>query len=320
MSHHPASVEVLDSVDRLLHGLAALGVLGALATGVVAESPALAAAAGLDHRVVRAAHGAFGAAAVAAWVLHGVRLCLAWLGGESTWGLMPRWRDLGAFGRALGWGLGLARERPAWGRFSYRERVPYGLQLVLLPALAGTGWLVAHPAWGVGLLGAQGLVQVAALHAAGGALLVPVVLWHLFFAHGQPGALFWNGAWIHGRAPWWRVERLRPGWARELGTSVTPVAGAAATVDVEALLDRGNRAAREHRWAEAEAAYREALEVYPGYAQALFNLGVVRARAGDRRGAREALESFVAKDPFGPAADRAREVLRQLGEEDESRG
>ncbi|MHB8767008.1 MAG: tetratricopeptide repeat protein, partial [Deferrisomatales bacterium] len=152
-----------------------------------------------------------------------------------------------------------------------------------------------------------------AVHAGAGSLLVPVLLWHLYFAQLHPAALSWRAPWLGGRVAWDQAEHRWPAWTRRWAESLGPGPEAEpAAPSVEALLEAGNRAARTGRFADAEAAYQEALRVYPGYSQALYNLGAARLRAGDPAGAREALERFLGQDPFSPVAARARELLAGL--------
>jgi tetratricopeptide (TPR) repeat protein len=240
-------------------------------------------------------------------------VCLAWLEGRTPLGLLLRPADLWALVRGLAWNLRIAGEPPWLGRFSYRERLPYTALLVGVPVLGVTGWAVSHPAAAFRALGAQGLLAAAQVHAAAGALLIPFLVWHLYFAHLQPGVLFWNGAWLTGQSPWARVAALRPGWARELAAQTAPATDRSQEApSVESLLETGNRAAREGRLDAAEEAFLEALRLYPAYSQALFNLGVVRSRRGDRAGAAAALERFLEADPFGPVSGRARALLEEL--------
>jgi len=314
VSAAPQRVEVLDPVDRWLHLAVAVGALGALATGPALESPPLAAAWGISPEMAGGLHGGCAGLTLLAWGLHLVRICLAWLEGRNPTGLLLRPRDVSAALSAVAWQAGVGGKRPPVGRFSYRERVPYCAFLLALPLLGGTGWLVGHPQAAVGLLGGSGLLGAAQAHSAVGALLLPLVLWHLYFAHFQPGTLFWNGAWLTGRSPWFRVARVRPEWAAELRGDLDPMGkGEPEAPSVEALLEMGNVAAREGRHPEAEAAFLEALRLYPGYSQALFNLGIVRRRSGDGAGAIEALTRFLEQDPFSPVASKARELLRELG-------
>ncbi len=313
MSRAPERVELLDPVDRWLHLAAVLGLLGALGSGPFLEAPGRLPAGSGGAAGMAALHGWCAAAALAGWAFHLVRVCLAWLEGRNPWGLVPRVADLRALVQALSWSLGLGRRGPEAARFSYRERLPYAVFLAVVPTLALSGWAVAHPARAAAI-GPDGLVSAAALHGALGACCVPFLLWHVYFAHFQPAALFWNGAWLTGRAPWARVAAMRPDWARELeGGLLAEEQPLEQAASVESLLEAGNRAAREGRYGEAAAAYEEALQLYPGYSQALFNLGLVRARGGDRSGAAAALRSFLEQDPFNPVAGRARDLLRELG-------
>lgn len=316
MSSVPARVEILDPVDRWLHLGAALGGLGALATGPLLESPSLAAGWGLGRGAVAALHGWCAGALLLAWALHLTRVCLAWLEGRTPLGLLLRPADAVALIRSLAWNLRLVRESLHAGRFSYRERFPYTTFLFAVPVLGATGWAVSHPAAAFRILGGPGLLSVAQVHAAVGVVVLPFVVWHVYFAHLQPGALFWNGAWLTGQSPWARVAALRPGWARELAAEAVPASDRGEEApSVESLLEAGNRAAREERFDDAERAFQEALRLYPAYSQALFNLGVVRSRKGDRAGAIVILERFLEADPFGPVSGRARQLLDALHRE-----
>lgn len=313
MAGVPAHVEIMDPVDRWLHLAVAVGVTGALVSGPFLESPALTRRVGAEAANIGAFHGGCAFVALMAWAFHLVRVCLSWLEGRNPLGLLPRPGDLAGLMRGIAWNLGIVSERPRYGRFSYRERVPYGMFLVALPLLILTGWAVAHPGQAV-RVGPRVLLIAASVHSATGLLVVPFLLWHLFFALLQPKALYWNGSWLTGRAPWARVEGMRPDWAREIAEEITPesLPEIEEAPSVEVLLERGNREAVGGRFPEAERAYEEALHLYPGYSQALFNLGVVRSRAGNVSGAIQALEEFLKQDPFSQMAPKAREVLQEL--------
>ncbi len=313
MSLRPAFLEVLTPVDRWTHLAAAVGVLGALTTGPLIETPSLARAVGLSGGAATA-HGVFATLAAAAWILHLVRVCLEWLEGRNPWGLVPRPSDAADLARALVRGPDPGRER-----YSYRERLSYAAFLVAVPALVATGWAVGHPAAAVVALGPDGLLATARVHAAVGGLALPAVLWHLYFAVLAPEKLWWNPGWLTGRVPWSLARRAWPGWTARIEAELAPAGDRQPdeVPSVQDLLEAGNRAARTGDLTAAAAAFQEALDLYPGYPQARFNLGVALLRAGDRDGARDALLGFLEQDPFGPAADRARELLaRELGEVD----
>ena len=307
-------VRLLEPADVWIHGAVALGALGALLSGPLLESPQLAGDLGLSIEAAVWIHRLAALAVLVAGCVHVVRVCIRWLTGGNPWGLVPSPTDLGEFGRALAWGLFLRRTPPRYGRYSYRERVSYAAFAAGVWILLATGWASGHPGAAFGVVGPEGLLLAARLHAAAGLLLVPFLVWHLYFAHFQPGVLPWNGAWLTGWQGWERVERVRPGWAQVLAGEplAEPAAPQPEKASVESLLEIGNRAAREGRYAEAEAAYVQALTHYPGYSQALFNLGVVRSRAGDAEGARDALTRFLEQDPFSPVAQRAQQILADL--------
>ncbi|MBI5018060.1 MAG: tetratricopeptide repeat protein [Deltaproteobacteria bacterium] len=313
-------VRVLEPADLWAHGAAAMGTVAALLTGPLLHAPALAGRLGLSLAAAGTIHAAAAAIAGAGAALHLTRVCLAWLGGHETVGLLPSRADLRELLDALAFGAYLRPSPPVWGRYSYREKVPYLAFGLGLPLSFATGYAVGFPEATVGLFGPRMLLTLASVHEAVGLVLVPFLLWHLFFAQLQPGALFWNSAWLTGREPWSRVVRTRPGWAASL-TAAPEVGPAepeavAEALSVEHFLSEGNRAARDGRYDEAEAAYREALSLYPGYSQALFNLGVACARGGKPDRAREALTRFLEQDPFNPVAPKARQILEEIGGSD----
>jgi len=301
--------EILDPVDRWLHLAAILGFAGVLASGPLLQSPRLAAQLHLGRPLLVGLHGACGGLLFALWSFHLVRVCLAWLEGKNPTGLLPRPSDLGALFSTVVRGPAAAK----LGRFSYRERLPYLFFLLAIPLLGVSGWTVSHPATAVGLLGGPGLLQVAGLHAALALLCIPALVWHLYFALVQPGMLYWNPAWLTGRLDWAKVQTVYPEWAAALVPDLSPATGEEEEDrSVESLLAAGNAAGRRGDFAEAAECYREAVERYPGYGQAWFNLGVVLARSGDSAGARQALEQFLRHDPFGPMAGKARQLLAEL--------
>lgn len=309
----PARVEILDPVDRCLHWAAMVGFIGALASGPFLESPALLQPLPVGRNLIGGIHGICGALAALAWAGHLARGTLLWLEGRNPWGLLLRPGDAVAVGKMVAWCTRLSRTPPRRDRFSYRERASYACFLVLFPLLVLSGWVVAHPLRAVPVLGPQPLLSLAALHAAAGILSLPMLLWHLFFAHFQPGVLPWNGSWLTGKETWRRIEWVRPEWAEVLRADVIVADEQSEAPSVEELLEAGNRLAREGKYAEAAASYQEALAHYPGYGQALFNLGVVQYRTGEVEQARQSLEQFLKQDPFGPAAPRARSLLADIG-------
>lgn len=312
----PPIVEIFDPIDRIVHGAGMMGLIGAILTGPFLEFPGLAKSLGLQFMPAPGVHPIFAMIAVLAWAIHLVRVCIHWLSGESTTGLLFRFRDLSDMGKALLWGAFVGNKPQKLGRFSYKERIPYTVLIFVLPMLALSGFSVAHPAGSLALLKGSGLLFMADLHTNAVLFILPFILWHIYFAHFQPEILFWNGAWLSGKAKFDRIERLRPAWAAEFMDAVEPEESAKPKApNVEDILAAGNLAAREGKYQDAEKAYLDALAHYPGYSQALFNLGVVRRRAGNTSGARESFSQFLEQDPFNPLAAKAKESLEALEKE-----
>lgn len=318
MAHAPAHVEIFDPIDRWIHGAAMAGVTGALLTGALVQSSSLGRAVGLGAGVLTLVHGSLAAAALTAWVLHLARVLLQWLESGSRWGLLLRPGDFLEMARGAAWGFGFGRTPPRRGRFNYRERFSYTLFVLALPLMAVSGLAVGQPARFHGLLGNGGLMAAASLHAGLGLWLVLVLAWHLYFALLQPGMLWLNLSWVTGRLDWEKVERVRPDWAAEILGGFTdgadaPPAEPDEAVSAEDLLNQGNAAAHQGKYRVAVQFYDQALALYPGYSQALFNLGVALTRLNERERAREVLQHYLAEDQFGPMSGQARMLLRRLG-------
>jgi len=318
----PSAIEIFDPISRLLHAAGLVGLMGALATGPFLEFPSLAKSLGLKIMPAHGVHSVFALAAVLAWAIHLARVCIRWLSGETTTGLLFRAGDAADLVKALLWGLFARKEPPRLGKYSYREKLPYTTFIFALPVLLLSGFPLAHPKSSMGLLGGDGLLFAADLHSNTALFLMPLLVWHVYFAHFHPEVLFWNNAWITGKTKFDKIERLRPAWAEEFLSDDEPDESAKSKApNVEDILAVGNAAAREGRYAKAEAAYLDALAHYPGYSQALFNLGVVRRRAGKYEEAAAAFKQFLDQDPFNPLAVKAKESLKELegsgGESDE---
>jgi cytochrome b subunit of formate dehydrogenase len=309
----PQKVEVLDQIDLILHFFAIVAVVMALATGPFLQLPGLSS---VDPASFGFTHGAAGIIGLLVWVFHFSRVTIEWLEGRSPWGLLPGIKDVKEMlrGTASGFGAGAPPQR---GRFSYRERFSYAGFVLAAPLMVVTGYIVGHPTRFSGLLGPSGVMGAATLHSALGLLILLPLVWHLYFALFQPGMLWINGSFITGKTTFERVLRVRPDWARSIIEEITaglepPKEPENEEVTVESLLEKGNQAAREGQYKVACYHFLKALELYPGYSQALYNLGVVLKKSGDTKRSIMVLEKFLKQDPFGPASGKARELIDEM--------
>ena len=316
----PASVEIFDPINKWIHILAIVGTIFALATGPLLHFPTLAKSLGVETGLLSIFHGLFGFSAFGAWLLHLAKLCVDWLEGLTPVGLIPRPADLPQFFKSILWQVGVVKDAPAYGRFGYKERFSYALFFLLVPVMAVTGFAISNPARLSTLLGPGVLMNAVSIHLALGLFFALCLVWHLYFSMFQPAALWFNYSWITGRAPFSRAWRMRRGWAeeivKELNQGLEPGEEPVdESVSVEELLERGNSAALEGRYKEAALHFVKALELYPGYSQALYNLGVSLYKAGDKKRAEIVLKKYLAQDEFGAPAPKARELINRIENE-----
>lgn len=204
------------------------------------------------------------------------------------------------------------------GKYAPEEKGDY-LAVVAWSTLAVvTGILLRWPGR-LGIPGAGAYAWLRVVHAGcGAALSVHILLVHL------PGRwlrspIALRSAVFSGSVPL-EVAETRPGWVAELVASgaLVPVPVEAPTeshresVQVRDLLEDGNVFAQKGLYAEACAAFEEALRLFPDYSQARFNLAVARMRGGQPELAAEQFRVFIQSDPFNPMAAKARELLEEI--------
>ena len=308
--------------QRVQHALLVLTIGGALASGLVLDRPFAAGASSARLWHVVAGFGAIGLLAYHLLYLavRGYVESIGWAGFPLRWS-RGDFEDVLAGVRHL---FGGAPAPRAAGEYRPSQKVLYWWTLVALAMLGATGS-------GVGFWARFGslplLPQLAGVHRGCALVLLATVLWHLY------GVLTWEGrwwpewSWVTGELAAGKAGVKRPGaWQRHLGEeSARADSGASPAPEdkarerqaqekaqVQEELEKGNRFALEERYVEALYHYRLALELYPDYSQARYNMARVLARMGEREMAREAYRQFLAADPFHPLARKAQEAIREL--------
>lgn len=205
------------------------------------------------------------------------------------------------------------------GKYSSGERGDYVAILAWTIPVAATGLVLRWPGR-FGVPGPQVYAWVRVLHAAFGAAWTVHILVHHVPGRWLRASGAQRNSIIYGYVPL-DVALSRPGWIDALVREgiLVPVPEERVPEDVResgrarAALEEGNRLAREGRYEEACAGFEEALRLYPEYSQARFNLGVARLRQGKRDEAAEQLRKFLEDDPFNPMAERAKQLLEDIG-------
>lgn len=308
--------------QRAQHGLLLLAIGGALFSGLASGRPFEAGGSSIRTWHLLAGFGAIGILGY-----HLLYLAVRGYVESRGWAGFPlRWSD-GDFASVLAGTrsvLGGAAAPPEADEYRPTQKAFYWWTLTALALLGASGVCVGF--WG--RFGSLALLpQLAALHRGCALLLLVSILWHLY------GVLTWEGrwwpewSWITGSLAAEKAMVKVPGaWRRHLGEEAARAdAGVGVAPEekarerqsqekaqVQEELEKGNRFALEERYVEALYHYRRALELYPDYSQARYNMARVLARMGEREMAREAYQQFLAADPFHTLARKAQEAIREL--------
>lgn len=310
----PESVPRFTVNQRVQHGMSILIGIALVVSAVVSvltRSPAWIA----SHRYAGIAACGFFSFHVAYLVLIGIRHDVS----AEHVAFLP-------FGREweyLAWKSG--RDNPV-GKYEPAEKGDYLAILVLSLLVLATGVLLSWPS-ALGIPGRAAMEWTRVIHAAMAAAWVLHVFGnhaaHRWFASPRE----FRKSIYTGKVPLGLAER-RSGWVAELERQriLIPIPEEAVPEDaaqsrqVRDFLEEGNRQAREGRYAEASAAFEEALRLLPDYAQARFNLAIARMKEGRNDLAEEQFRLFITSDPFNPMASRAKELMDSIRRQADGKG
>jgi len=162
---------------------------------------------GIGERLRSVIHRVAGVVLIGAGIYHVFYAAATREGRRLLRDFAPRPRDVfDAWGTMLYY-LGLSKERPQFGRFSYAEKAEYWA-LVWGTALMGVTGVMLWAKVGVGNLLARWWVDVAtAVHFYEAILAtLAIVVWHFYQVFFDPDVYPMNGAWWDGKMP---VEHYR---------------------------------------------------------------------------------------------------------------
>jgi len=148
---------------------------------------------GLIHRVA-------GIALIAAGVWHVGYLALTAEGRQLFRDLLPRRRDLTDPWAVLRYNLGLAREKPKFGRFSYIEKSEYWALVWGTVLMGVTGAILWFENTSMGLFTKLGFDISRTVHFYEAILAtLAIIAWHFYFVIFNPDVYPMNLAWLTGR-------------------------------------------------------------------------------------------------------------------------
>ncbi len=320
MSAVSGGIPRMSAHQRVQHGFLALAFAGALVTGLGFSGGA---------GPARSWHFLCGFTLLLLLAYHLLYLAVRGYVESSGWSAFPlRWSGAdwaAAAGEARRVVAG-AVARPEAGEFRASQKALYWWTLCASFALGFTGVVVGY--WET--FGSLALLpSLAAAHRGLGLLCASVVLWHLYGVLTWEGGWWPEGSWLTGELDAAKARLKVPGaYRRHLEEQAERAAEGRVVMpderirerhlqekeQVQTELEQGNRFALEERYIEALHHYRRALELYPGYSQALYNTARVLERMGERDMARENYRQFLEADPFHPLARKAQQAIRDLSE------
>jgi len=192
--------------ERLQHAALALSFILLVVTGFMLRYPD----AGWVEAIRDLSRGAFtarsllhrfgGVVMLAAGVWHIGYLLFSPAGRSLFRELLPAWRDLTDPWKVLRYNLGLTREKPRFGRFSYIEKAEYWALIWGALLMGATGAVLWFENTSMGLLTKLGFDIARTIHFYEAVLAtLAILVWHLYFVIFNPDVYPMNLAWLTGR-------------------------------------------------------------------------------------------------------------------------
>jgi len=204
---------------RLQHILLTLSILVLMATGLPLRfadssfaSGAISLFGGLES--ARLMHRIAAVGLITTWTWHLLYLIFRWAkAGWSfkSWTMLPTKKDAEDFGVTMKGYLGLTKEEPKFGRYTFRSKVDYLAEYWGLPVMVLSGFVLWFPlyfssrlsdtAWGIAII-AHGYEATLALLA--------IICWHLYNVHFSPNVFPMSKIWLKGTISRAEMAREHP--------------------------------------------------------------------------------------------------------------
>jgi len=182
---------------------------------------------GMGEKLRSITHRVAGVIMVGAGIYHLFYLAVAREGRRLIRDFAPARKDAFDVWGTMRYYLGLSREKPQFGRFSYAEKAEYWALFWGAALMAITGIMMWAKVW-VGNLLARWWVDVTtAVHFYEAILAtLAILVWHFYQVFFDPDVYPMNWAWLDGKMP---VERYR----EELGLDAEALAEAEGKAEAE---------------------------------------------------------------------------------------
>ncbi len=198
----------MTGAERLQHGMLMASFIVLAVTGfmlhypdawwvkhIVRLSPVVFELRSLLHRVAAVVM-------VASALIHVLYILFSDRGKRFVLDMLPRRQDVFDVIGAIKYGLGMAKEKPKFGRFSYIEKSEYWALVWGTVVMTATGVVMWMENTFIGLFTKLGWDIARTVHFYEAWLAVlAIVVWHLYFVIFNPDVYPMNAAWITGTLP-----------------------------------------------------------------------------------------------------------------------
>ncbi len=192
--------------ERVQHALLVLSFVALVVTGFMLRYPEAWWVVAIRNTSNRAfewrgwAHRIAGVAMLAGGAWHVWYLAFTRSGRSLLRDLLPKWRDVTDPWGVLKYNLGLAPQRPAFGRFSYIEKAEYWALVWGTLLMGATGAILWFENTSMGLFTKLGFDVARTVHFYEAILAtLAIVVWHFYFVIFNPDIYPMNLAWLTGR-------------------------------------------------------------------------------------------------------------------------
>ena len=209
--------------ERVQHGVLGLSFVALVVTGFMLRYPEAWWVVGLRHLSDRAflwrslGHRVAGVIMLLSGVWHVAYLIFTPAGRTLFRAMLPEWRDLTDPWGVLKYNLGLAAEKPAFGRFCYIEKLEYWAMAWGTILMGVTGGLLWFENASMGYFSKLGFDIARTVHFYEAILAtLAIIVWHFYFVIFNPDVYPMNLAWLTGRMSEGEMQEEHPRQLAEL--------------------------------------------------------------------------------------------------------
>ncbi len=192
--------------ERLQHSVLVISFVVLVVTGFMLRYPEAWWVAGIRQLSSRAfdlrglAHRVAGVVMLAGGAWHVGYLLFTRPGRRLFLDLLPKWRDVTDPWKVLRYNVGLAPDKPAFGRFSYIEKAEYWALVWGTLLMGATGAILWFENASMGWFTKLGFDAARTVHFYEAVLAtLAIIVWHLYFVIFNPDVYPMNLSWLTGR-------------------------------------------------------------------------------------------------------------------------